>query len=199
MKLNAVTLAGLCLMIPLAALAQTAVPDPVMENLFPPELIKQNQAVLNLSEIQKNALREEQEKSQDRVMALQERLQKEKQNLALLVKKDRVNESDALAAAEKALNLDRDIKREQLALLIRIKNRLTPDQQNTLLEIKTKGQVLQEKLRKTQELAKQRTAEGKDLSELQALRDQFEAFLREGKLKEAETSLDKAIRVLETK
>jgi len=43
-----------------------------------------------------------------------------------------VNEQNVLAQLDKVLDKEREIKRTQLALMIRIKNKLTPDQQDRL-------------------------------------------------------------------
>ena len=53
-----------------------------------------------------------------------------------LVKQGRPDESKTLAQLDKVLNLEREIKRAQIALLIKIKNSLTPEQQTKLREIK---------------------------------------------------------------
>ena len=53
-----------------------------------------------------------------------------------LVKQGRPDESKTLAQQDKILNLEREIKRAQITLLIRIKNSLTPEQQSKLREIK---------------------------------------------------------------
>ena len=180
-------------------LAQPAAPDVIAENLFTVDLILKHQDTVGLVESQKAFFREEMEKSRARVAELQEKLNKEKAALAPLLKKDRIDETPALAQSDKALSLDQQIKREHLALLIRLKNRLTPDQQNQLTEIKASGARLQDKLRKIQEGAKQWQADGKDLAPLQQLKDQFEAQMKAGNMKDAEAALDKTLKLLEGK
>jgi Spy/CpxP family protein refolding chaperone len=49
-----------------------------------------------------------------------------------------VDESQTLAQLEKVLAAEREIKREQVTLLVRIKNKLTPEQQGKLLELRNK-------------------------------------------------------------
>jgi len=67
---------------------------------------------------------------------LQEQLQAEAEKMVELVKQGRPDESKTLAQLDKVLNLEREIKRAQIALLIKIKNSLTPEQQTKLREIK---------------------------------------------------------------
>jgi len=60
--------------------------------------------------------------------------------MASLVKQPRVDEPQVLAQLEKVLAIEREIKRAQVALLVRIKNNLTPEQQTKLLEIRNKSE-----------------------------------------------------------
>ena len=200
MKKCILVFGGLGLLLGGSLLAQPAAgPDVVAENLFTADLILKHQDTVGLVESQKAFFREEMEKSRERVAELQEKLNKEKAALAPLLKKDRIDEAPALAQSDKALALDQQIKREHLALLIRLKNRLTPDQQNKLAEIKASGARLQDKLRKVQEAAKQWQADGKDLTPLQQLKDQFEGQMKAGNMKDAEATLDKTLKLLEGK
>lgn len=113
-------------------------PDPFAGNLFAPELIMQYQQALGLSEEQKNLLKAELSKLQTRLSELQWDLQGEVEKLAALVKQDQADEAQALTQLDKVLSLEREIKRAHIGLLIRIKNKLTPEQQAKLREIQGK-------------------------------------------------------------
>jgi len=110
-------------------------PDPFAGNLFPPELIMQHQQTLGLGEEQKNFLKAELRKMQTRLTELQWNLQDEVEKLAALMKQDQVDEAQALTQLDKVLSLEREIKRAHIGLLIRVKNKLTPEQQARLREI----------------------------------------------------------------
>jgi Spy/CpxP family protein refolding chaperone len=60
------------------------------------------------------------------------------EKLVAQVKQPRVDEQQALAQLEKVLATEREIKRQQVTLLVRIKNKLTPEQQAKLSELRTK-------------------------------------------------------------
>ena len=60
------------------------------------------------------------------------------EKLVALVKQPRVDEQQVLAQLERVLAAEREIKREQVTLLVRIKNKLTGEQQGKLLEIRSK-------------------------------------------------------------
>ena len=118
--------------------AQDPPSDPLGENMFPPELVMQHQQALGLTDEQKTLLKTELRQAQARFTELQWQLQDEMEKMVELVKQDRVDESQTLAQLDKILNLEREIKRAQIALLIRIKNRLSPEQQMKLREIRSK-------------------------------------------------------------
>jgi Spy/CpxP family protein refolding chaperone len=50
-----------------------------------------------------------------------------------------VDEQQVLAQLEKVLSIEREVKRAQVTLLVRIKNKLTPEQQAKLVEIRSKA------------------------------------------------------------
>ena len=114
-------------------------PDPFEGNLFPPELIMQHQQALGLSDEQKNFVKAELRTAQTKLTEIQWGLQDEVEKLVALVKQPRVDEKESLAELEKVLTLEREIKRAQVTLLVRIKNKLTPEQQSKLVEIRAKS------------------------------------------------------------
>jgi len=64
------------------------------------------------------------------------KLQDEMEKMVAIVKQPRVEEQQALAQLEKVLTIEREIKRAQVTLLVRIKNKLTPEQQAKLEELR---------------------------------------------------------------
>ena len=116
--------------------AQTPQPDdPFHDLLFPPELVMQNQQAIGLTDEQKNFLRTEMTQAQSHFTDLQWKLQSEVERLASMVKESNIDERQALAQLDNVLAAEREVKRTQIALLIRIKNHLRPEQQAKLREI----------------------------------------------------------------
>jgi len=111
-------------------------PDPIGENLFPPELVMQYQQAIGLSEEQRDLIKAEIQKAQARFTDLQWQLQGEAETMASLLKSPRADEQQVLAQLDKILNVEREIKRAQITLVVRIKNILTPEQQARLRELK---------------------------------------------------------------
>ena len=199
MKMKTLLLCGLCLFPRAWLRAQPAMPDVVGEQLFTPDFLKQHHEALNLTDEQKNWFREEFENTQARAAELQLQMRQETDALAALLKKERPDEAAVLAQADKAFKVESEMKRAQLALLVRIKARLTPEQQAKLREVKGRSGVIQEKFRKVQAIAKQWQADGKDLTQILQLKEEFERLSREGQAAEVEAVLDKALKILGAK
>ena len=110
-------------------------PDPIAENFFPPELVMQRRHELGLTDEQRAAIKDEAIKASTRFSELQWQMQDEMETMANLVKGVSVDEQKVLAELDKILNIEREVKRTQLTLSIRIKNKLTSEQQMRLHEL----------------------------------------------------------------
>ncbi|PYT32153.1 MAG: hypothetical protein DMG57_02875 [Acidobacteria bacterium] len=120
----------------LLAAQQPPGPDPMAENLFPPELVMAHQKAIDLSDAQKTSIRAELLKAQTRFTELQWQLQDAMEGLVSLLKQSSVDEAQVMTQLDKVLTSEREIKRTQISLLVRIKNKLSPDQQAYLQKLK---------------------------------------------------------------
>jgi Spy/CpxP family protein refolding chaperone len=136
MKSTAIILLTVMVACASTALAQKPSSDPIGDNFFPPELLMAHQQEIGLTDEQREYLKAESRKAQLRFTELQWQLMDEYEKLAALVKQDHVDEQQALALLDKILDVEREIKKAQISLVVRIKNRLTADQQAKLMEIK---------------------------------------------------------------
>lgn len=136
LPIYAIALLGLALAAPVAAQQPVPAPahgeDPLSKLLFPPELVLQHQGEIALRPEQRTAITHAIGELQGKVLDTQWRMQDASSQLAALLGKPSVDQAAALAQVDQVLNLERDIKRAQLTLLILIKNTLTPDQQAKL-------------------------------------------------------------------
>ena len=87
---------------------------------------------LNLTDEQKAFMRSEIQKTTTSFQELQWKLQDQMELLHESMKSTSVNEQQALAQLDKVLEIERDIKRLHIGLAVRLKNRLTPEQQDQL-------------------------------------------------------------------
>ncbi len=106
--------------------------DFLARELFPPELIMQHQQDIALRPEQRTAITKAIQDLQTKVIDLQWRMQDQSQRLAAMLDKPTVDQAAALAQADAVLDVERELKRAHLALLIQIKNTLTAEQQAKL-------------------------------------------------------------------
>jgi Spy/CpxP family protein refolding chaperone len=119
------------LLTPLAVLAQQPQQpdnDPIARQLFPPELVMNNSQQLGLAEKQRAAIKSEIQKVQSKFLDAQWDLQEETGKMTSLLQQTPIDEAKVLEEADKIMSYEREIKRAQLTLLIRIKNLLTAEQ-----------------------------------------------------------------------
>ena len=140
-RIRSLWAAGLAvLLVAGSAAAQQAQPqqpdDPIGHLMFPPELVMQQQQKIGLQAAQRTAITAAIQDVQAKVIDVQWRMQEEMQKLVELLQATPVNESAALTQVDRLLAAERDIKRAQLGLLIRIRNTLTKEQQATLQALK---------------------------------------------------------------
>ena len=132
-------LLGLCLVALLPAAAQgqsaNAGDDPFAAYLFPPERVMSHGLEIGLDDAQKVAIRNEVQKVQHKFLDGQFELQGESEKMVKLLQEKPVDETRVLAQVDRILALEKDIKKMQVGLLVRIKNLLTPAQQAKLTEI----------------------------------------------------------------
>jgi Spy/CpxP family protein refolding chaperone len=113
--------------------------DPIGRQLFPPEMVMGHQEELALQEKQRAAIRAEVVKVQTRFIDMQWQLSEDTEKMVNLLRGVPVDEAKVLEQADKLMTLERDVKKMQLSMLIRIKNLLTADQIAKLQEIRRKG------------------------------------------------------------
>lgn len=132
---------GLGMLLAVGALAEMTPPpdDPFAAYLFPPERVMGHAMEIGLDDAQKTAIKGEVQKVQNRFTDLQFELQGESERMVRLLQEKPVDETKVLAQVDRILALEKDIKKMQISLLVRIKNILTPAQQAKLSEIQKAG------------------------------------------------------------
>ena len=186
--------------------SQQPVPDAVGENLFPPELLVHFHSEIGITEEQRDSFAAAIQKIQPQFEEKQKQIQTELEKLAALLKRERVEEAATLAQFDKILNLEREVRRTHLAFVIGLKNKLSPEQQAKLQEIKkrhTSGQLpsslhakMDAKLQKVQAGVEKWQNGGRDPSSIGEMMQEFEPLMKAGRIKEAEALLDKVLKLL---
>jgi Spy/CpxP family protein refolding chaperone len=113
--------------------------DPFAAYLFAPDRVMAHSLDIHLEDAQKTAIRNEVQKVQSRFLDAQFELQGESEKMVKLLQEPTVDETKVLAEVDRVLVLEKEIKKTQIALLVRIRNILTPPQRARLAEIQKSG------------------------------------------------------------
>jgi len=111
-------------------------PPAFLEHVFRPEVIMQHQRDIELTATQQDAITQAMRETEGKLVDLRWRFEAESQELAKILEAERVDQSAALAQAERVMAIEQQIKKEHLAMLIRVKNQLTKVQQQKLREFR---------------------------------------------------------------
>ena len=104
-------------------------------NFFPPELVMRWQSEIGLQDAQRTSLTSALQQAQAKFMDLQWKLSAEGEKMGRLLQGTQVDETKVLEEVDRILALEREIKRTQISLMVRIKNTLTPEQQAKLSKL----------------------------------------------------------------
>jgi Spy/CpxP family protein refolding chaperone len=110
-----------------------------LRQLFPPVLIMQHQSDIALTSAQRDEITKEMTDMQKAVLDLRWQLEEKTTALTNLLSADKVDEKAAMAQVDDVLKLEDQLKRQRLGFLIRVKNVLTPTQQETLRKLQPAG------------------------------------------------------------
>ena len=117
-------------------------PDDFGRNFFPPELVMQHQSEIGLQDSQRAALASAIQQAQSKFTDVQWKLSAEGEKMGKLLQPAQVDETQVLEEVDRILALEREMKRTQISLMVRIKNTLTPAQQAKLTEIRGPARFL---------------------------------------------------------
>jgi Spy/CpxP family protein refolding chaperone len=128
-------IAPLLLAVPFAR-AESPGEDPIAQQLFPPDLVMKHGQEIGLDEAQRTAMKQAIQAAQTKFLDAQWDMQAASQKMVRLLQARPIDETAVLAQADKVMGLERDVKKAQLTLLIRLKNLLTEAQQAKLTELR---------------------------------------------------------------
>ena len=99
---------------------------------FPPELVMSNQEAIGLTAGQRTTIQNAMKDAQGSFVDAQFKLRSEMEKLKALLASTPTDEGKVLEQIDRVLSIEREVKRAQLSLMIRIKNQLS-DQQRAML------------------------------------------------------------------
>lgn len=106
------------------------------DNVFPPGSIMRHQSDIGLTDEQRGAISKQMEDAQKGLVTLQWDVDRESEKLGKVLEAARIDEAAALRQADQVMNAEQRLKKAHLTLLIRIKNQLTPAQQQRLRQLR---------------------------------------------------------------
>ena len=109
--------------------------DPLAEYLYPPDRVMAHALEIGLDDAQKTAIKNEVQKVQGKFLDLQFEMQGESEKMIRLLRERPVDEAKVLGEVDRILALEKEIKKAQVSLLVRIRNLLTPAQQDKLMQL----------------------------------------------------------------
>jgi len=112
--------------------------DPVGSKLFPPEMIAGNAEMLSLSEAQQEKLRGILSGAKERFTPLGLRLKDAAEALAKAIEEKGSDAAKVMPEFERVQDCDRELKREQLRLMLELRAILSDEQRVWLTELKKK-------------------------------------------------------------
>ena len=92
----------------------------------------QHQGALGLQDSQRETLQNAIQEAQTQTLRMQWALASEGEKLTKLLAAETLDEKEVLAQVDRILMTEREIKRAQMTLMVRIRNTLTPEQRTRL-------------------------------------------------------------------
>jgi Spy/CpxP family protein refolding chaperone len=122
---------------PSPAASQNPKPDDAFaQALFDPQLVLRHAQAIGLTQAQRRTILDDLRATQTALGPLQANMTEPALDLIELLGQSRVDEARAVAKMDQVLEIENEVKKKQAALLIRIKNVLTPEQQARLRELR---------------------------------------------------------------
>jgi hypothetical protein len=103
---------------------------------FPPELVMSNQDAIGLTSGQRGTIQNAMKDAQGSFVDAQFKLSSEMERLKALLGSTPTDEGKVLEQIDRVLSVEREVKRAQLSLMIRIKNQLSDQQRATLARLR---------------------------------------------------------------
>jgi hypothetical protein len=110
--------------------------DPLARLLLPPDLVMSHQQAINLTEQQRQMIQAKMVETQKKLLDQQFTLKGEVEKLQSLLRSSAPDEAKVLDQMDKVLGAERDIKRAQLSLMVKLKDGLTQQQQAQLAAVR---------------------------------------------------------------
>jgi Spy/CpxP family protein refolding chaperone len=185
------------------AAAQEKPRDPIGEHLFSPEMILHFQEQIGLTEQQRSSVQKAVEKLQADVQPLQTAMESAISGVSEKLEQSSIDQQAALEQLDRFLELEVQVKRRHVQMLIQVYNELTPEQREQLTdlrpaaeEVRATYQRLEEKVARIEAAAQKSAEAGNPPLAVIEMMQKFPELMKAGQLTEAETLVDEALEQL---
>jgi len=107
-------------------------PPAFLNQVFSPKLVMEHQQEIGLKPAQAEAIKQAMLETQKQLLDLQWQLDSESEALSKLLAADHVDENAVLGKLDRVTEIEKQVKKTNFALLVRIKNQLDGEQQKKL-------------------------------------------------------------------
>ncbi len=107
-------------------------PPPFISRLFPPKLVMEHQHELALRPAQLDTIKQAMRDTQKQLLELQWQLDADTEALTKLLDAPHADEATVLKQFDAVIEIERQVKKANFVLLLRVKNQLDPEQQEKL-------------------------------------------------------------------
>lgn len=182
-------------------------PVPVEKELVPPEILMRFRETLRVTPEQEGFLKEQVEAASRGMEKLKARMDEASAALRKVLEADAIDEDLAKARLGDVLDVEREVKQLQMAMMVRINNRLEPEQRRMCRALRKElgpmavppeqrdeaQRRFSSKMEVFKRLAQDRFGHSGPPPELPGQVDRVQQLVREGNLPQAEAALDELI------
>ncbi len=188
----------------LVSASATAQQSPLPDQMLPPEFVLPNSAAIGLNEAQRQTLNEGIVALQTQMRPLQARMYQTERELSSLLGAAKPDDVTVLAKYADLDALESQVKLLRLKMTLLAKSVMTPEQHAKALQLKTTqptvpgdGRWLRERLQRVRDGIARWQKEGRDVSRVTALWQEFQTYSQKHWFQKADQALEEALTLLE--
>lgn len=192
-------------MLLLASAAQAQSSSRLLDQMLPPEFVLPNTAAIGLDDTQRQALNTGITDLQTRMRPLQAQMHRAEQELVTLLGQAKPDEGTLLAKYGELDALEGKVKVLRLRMTLLAKSVMTPEQHAKAVQLKSAqptipgdGSWVRDRLQRVRDGIARWKKEGRDVSRVNALWEDFQKNVERHWYQQANRSLDEALRLLES-
>ena len=178
--------------------------DAIDRQLFSPEWLMQHRPQLKLTDEQARSIVELVQQKRPEIERRDDAIREARTSLEKTLSSKEVDEPQTMQAFEKLSRLEGDVRKLQFGLMVQLRTLLTPEQRALASQLKVPPQPngnvqrrLQAKMTRLQAELQKRGAAGQSPSQVVRWMEPFSQLMQQGKVREAEDRLNRALRMVD--